>query len=101
MKRLWLASFLIPLLLTPPVPRAQCGGTCPSGALTTLPSGTPVTLPASPPYCIAGSVVNKTTSYVIDGTLIAQGGHHRCGNARPAYAYFCNPHRQLRKACPA
>lgn len=79
MKLPWLASSLILLLLIPHVPRAQCGGTCPSGALTTLPSGTSAPLPAAPPYCIAASVVNKTTSYVIDGTLIVQGGHDSLG----------------------
>lgn len=79
MKLPWLASRLIPLLLIPHVPRAQCGGTCPSGALTTLPSGTSVTIPAGTTYCIAASVVNKTTSYVIDGTLIVQGGHDSIG----------------------
>lgn len=79
MKLPWLASRLIPLLLIPHVPRAQCGGTCPSGALTTLPSGTSVTIPAGTIYCIAASVVNKTTSYVIDGTLIVRGGHDPLG----------------------
>ena len=70
----WLASFLILLLLTPHALQAQCGGTCHWGALTTLPSGSSVTIPAGTTYCIAGSVANKTTGYVIDGTLIVQGG---------------------------
>ncbi|HTJ11042.1 MAG TPA: T9SS type A sorting domain-containing protein [Dinghuibacter sp.] len=67
------------MLLIPHALWAQCGGTCPSGALTTLPSGSSVTIPAGTTYCIAGSVVNKTTSYVIDGTLIVRGGHDSIG----------------------
>ena len=75
----WLASFLILLLLTPHALQAQCGGTCHWGALTTLPSGSSVTIPAGTTYCIAGSVANKTTGYVIDGTLIVQGGPDSLG----------------------
>lgn len=33
-----------------------------------------MTIPVGTTYCISGSVINKTTSYVIDGTLIVQGG---------------------------
>lgn len=81
MKTLCVASFLLPgLLFIPRALSAQCTGTCPSGALTTLPSGTSVTIPAGTTYCISGSVVNKTTSYVINGTLIVQGGPDSIGS---------------------
>ncbi|TDW97509.1 T9SS type A sorting domain-containing protein [Dinghuibacter silviterrae] len=80
MKRLCLANLSIAGVVLPIALTAQCTGTCPSGALTTLPSGTSVTIPAGTTYCVSGSVVNKTTSYVINGTLIVQGGPDTIGS---------------------
>lgn len=59
------------LLLFSAISFAQCGGSCPAGALTTLPASG--TIPAGTTYCISGTVSNST-NYTISGTLIVQSG---------------------------
>jgi len=70
MKSVYFSLFLL-LLLSSGISFAQCGGSCPPGALTTLPAGG--TIAAGTTYCISGSVSNSTT-YTINGTLIVQSG---------------------------
>ena len=62
---------------SPFISLAQCSGSCPTGALTTLPAGG--TIAAGTTYCIAGPVTN-TTAYTINGTLIISSGSVSIGS---------------------
>ncbi|HEX3934311.1 MAG TPA: T9SS type A sorting domain-containing protein [Puia sp.] len=56
----------------------QCGsGTCPPGAVNTLPAGG--TIAAGTTYCISG-MINNTTAYTVNGTLIIQSGSVTVGD---------------------
>ncbi|HEY4148550.1 MAG TPA: T9SS type A sorting domain-containing protein [Chitinophagaceae bacterium] len=70
--------FLLPLLLFQSVLFAQCGsGTCPAGAINTLPAGGIIA--AGTTYCISG-MINNTTAYTVNGTLIIQSGSVTVGD---------------------
>ncbi len=57
---------------------AQCGSaTCPPGAVNTLPANGIIA--AGTTYCISG-VINNTTAYTVNGTLIIQSGSVTLGN---------------------
>jgi hypothetical protein len=78
MKRAYCCFYLILFpLFSSLISQAQCSGSCPTGALTTLPAGGTIT--AGTTYCIAGPVTN-TTAYTINGTLIVSSGSVSIGS---------------------